>query len=138
MASTELSLHVKGLKSLQSSLRKASGEAGRDLKLGLKVLGKGVLADAKAGAPVGPRPRSSGAPPLLGSLRLSVTAKGVSVYSNAAHAYVQDRGGRIGNGAIIARASASGYMTKAVQSNQTKIAAGLERLLDDLERKIHT
>ncbi len=138
MALTDDSVRVKGLRELQSSMRKAGGEAARDLKRDLRTLGKTVLADAKSNAPVGPRPKRSSTKPLAASLRISVNQRGVSVYSNAEHAYVQDRGGRVGKGAVITRASASGYMTKAVADARPRVNRELEQILDRLDAGIHT
>lgn len=131
---SDATIEVKGLKPLQSSLRKAEGD--KRFKKSLRELGKSVLTDARANAPVGPRPKSSKTPALAGSLKVSVTAKGVSVYSNAAHAYVQDRGGKLGKGAILPRASASGYLTKAVNSNQARVRIEVNKLLAKLERDL--
>ena len=119
-------------------MRKAGQGADKELKKRLRGLGKTVLVAAKSNAPVGPRPKRSSTPPLAGSLRVSVSSVGVSIYSNAAHAYVQDRGGKVGRGAIIQRGNASGYMTKAVATNSARINQELERLLDEIAAEIHT
>jgi hypothetical protein len=130
---------VHGLRELQSSLRRAEGDADKQLKRGLRDIGNVVLADARAFAPIGPRPRRSNTRPLAGSLRVAVNAKGVSVYSMQAHAYVQNSGGKVGrHGQVIKRASASGYMTRAVSQNQAKLNRELEQLLDRIESMIHT
>lgn len=131
-------LIVRGLQPLQSSLKKAEGDIGPKLKLGMKTLGRGVLHDAQSNAPVGPRPKRSKSSALAGSLKVSVTTSGVSIYSNAPHAYVQDRGGKVGGGAIVPRASASGYMTKAVSMNRAKIALTVDKLLTEVQNEIHT
>lgn len=129
---------VRGLQPLRSSMRKAGLTAAIELTAGMRVIGQHVRDDAQAGAPVGPRPKRAHSGPLAASLRVSVTQRGVSVYSNEPHAFVQDRGGRVGHGAIITRARASGYMSKAVSSNQVLVTAALDALLDNVERTIHS
>lgn len=138
MAFADDSVRVKGLRELQSSLRKAEGDTDKMLKRDLRKLGNTVKDDAKANAPVGPRPKRSNTPPLAGSLRVSVTNRGVSIFSAAAHAYVQDRGGKVGRGAVIPRSSASGYLTKAAAQNRVRIDTELRQLVDRIADEIHT
>lgn len=71
-------------------------------------------------------------PKLAGSIRIGQTTSALSVYSNAPHARVQDEGGRVGHGAVITRASASAYMTKAVQQSQGDVEKALGGLGDDI------
>ena len=94
---TSQTLVVKGWQPLQASLKKAAGDTDKRLRVELRTLAKGVLVDARTHAPTGPRPKTADTPPLAGSLKVTVTNAGVSVYSNAKHAYVQDRGGKVGH-----------------------------------------
>lgn len=135
---TDSSVHLKGLRELQRSMRKAADGAGPEFRKELKGLGGAVLGRARSNAPVGPRPKRSSTRPLAASLRIAVNAKGVSIYSNEPHAYVQDRGGRVGKGAIITRARASGYLTRAVRDGKPETTAAIERLLDKLDSQIKT
>lgn len=123
-------LVVEGLVPLQKALKRAEGSADKELRKSIREAVKPVLSAARANAPVGPRPKRSNTPQLKGSIRLSVTTRGASVYSNAAHAYVQDRGGIVGRGAIIPRARASAYMTRAVAENRPETKRRLENVLD--------
>ncbi|MDP2712096.1 MAG: hypothetical protein Q8O56_12845 [Solirubrobacteraceae bacterium] len=135
---SENTLVVRGLRPLQASMRRADRDALRDLRRDLRELGNSVRDGARSNAPVGPRPKRSATPPLAGSLRVSVTDKGVSVYSNAAHAYVQDRGGRVGRGAIITRARASGYLSRAVAGVDVQMTRKLNDVLDRIDSTITT
>lgn len=132
--SGEDAIIVSGIPELRRALKAAGDGADKRLRADLKQIGEGVLKVAKANAPVGPRPKRSSTRPLRESLRIAVNAKGVSVYSNELHAAVQDVGGRVGNGAIVPRARASHYMTKAVKDSAADTTKALERLLDSLER----
>lgn len=129
---------VRGLDELRKGLKAAGDGADKRLRADLKEIGTGVLKDARANAPVGPRPKRSSTKPLAQSLRIAVNAKGVSVYSNELHAYIQDSGGRVGKGAVVTRARASHYMTDAVRDSKPKTTAALDRLLSSLERQITT
>lgn len=126
-------LVVEGLVPLQKALKRAEGNADKHLQRKLREAAKPVLESARSYAPTGPRPKRAKSPILKSSLRISVTQRGVSVYSNAPHAYVQDRGGRVGRyGQVIRRASASGYMTRAVNVNRSGTRERLESVLESL------
>lgn len=127
---------VEGLAPLQRALKKAEGDAGKELKASLKAIGEEVVKPrAERYAPVGPRPKRSDSPPLAESIRVAAAGVGVSVYSSAPHAAVQDSGGRVGRdrATVLTRENASQYMTRAVRDSQADISQRLEGLLDALE-----
>lgn len=132
-----VALAVEGLAPLQRALRNVDKATAKELKEGLKDIGKGVQRKAKENAPEGPRPKRSDAPKLKGSIRVSATTRGVSVYSNAPHAYVQDRGGRVGRNraTILQRGNVSAYMTKAQRSEQPHVSRRLQGLLDSIGKE---
>lgn len=112
---------------MQKAFKRVEGDVGPDTRKALKAIAVPVQARAKANAPV-----LTGA--LQKSIKISATNKRLSVYSNVPYAGIQDRGGRVGNKAVISRASASGYMTKAVQQGRAEVEAALVALGRDIEQ----
>lgn len=97
------------------------------MRRSLREIAEPVRARARANVKHKTGRRGAGSP-LEPSIRIGVTARAVSVYSNKPHAAVQDLGGRVGQGALITRASASAYMTKAVQESGADVETSLEHL----------
>lgn len=127
-------LAVEGLVPLMRALKRAEGDAAKELRKAIRAAVKPVHDAAKAKAPVGPRPKRSKTKPLKQSVRMSTTQTGASIYSMEEHAYVQDRGGQVGRNrsTLLPRARASGYMTRAVRENRAATSKRLEGVLDSL------
>lgn len=127
-ASGEFAVSVDGLRETQAALKKLDADAARELRAELKAAGKEVEGDARGNV----RSRSG---KLAGSIKTSVTAKGVSVYSNLVYARVQDQGGKVGrnHATLLARGSVSQYMKRAGDTAEPKVTRRLERMLDRLD-----
>lgn len=128
-------LAVSGLSELQRALKRVESEVGKDLKAGLRAIGKGVASDAARN--VQNKTGRHGKGPRLGpSINTSVSAVGASIYSNAPHSIVQDVGGRVGRGraTLLARASVSKYMTRAVADSKDEVEREIGKVLDKVER----
>lgn len=128
------SIQVEGLAALQRALRRTGTGTDRLVKTRLRQLANRVRDRARASVEH-KTGRSGDQPPLAGSLKTSVTQKGASVYSDALHAGVQERGGRVGHGAVIPRASASAYMTKALAKSQADTEKELLAIGSSIERE---
>lgn len=124
MARDVVDVSVPGLAAFRRDLRKLDAEADKELRTGLKDGGGKVLAEARAAAP-----RRSGA--LAKSLKLSVTARRVSIYSNLPYAPVVHWGGTIkprGVPITFARTEfISGAAERGADQLVADIAAGVER-----------
>lgn len=125
---------VSGLSGLNRALKKAEGDIDKDLRNELREIANVVRDDARSRAPEGDG-RSGKPGRLRSSIRSSVVVRGASLYSNSPYALVQDQGGTVGYGAVITRARASGYMSKAVQFAQPMVSRRLEGVLDHLGRE---
>lgn len=134
-AMTDAAVRVQGLPELQRAFRRIGGDLPKATRKTLRAIAKPVQEKAKANVQhkTG-RHGGASVPHLASSIRIGVTSRSVSVYSNAPHALVQDQGGRVGHGAVITRASASAYMTKAVQESQPEVENALGNLGDDIAR----
>ena len=128
-ANAGLSVQVRGLAELQRTFKRIGGDLPRNTRKALKEIADPIRAKAQANIQHKTGRHSKDGPL---KVRISVTQKGVSVYSNEVYARIQDQGGRVGHGAIITRASASRYMTKAVQQSKGDV----ERALNDLGNRI--
>lgn len=115
------------------ALKRAEGDVGKDLRRELRKIANEVRDQARDNAPVGDG-RSGSPGRLKRSIRTSIRQSGVSVFSDAEYAYVQDRGGKVGRGhqTLLARGAVSAYMTRAVRSTQPIVTARLQGVLDDL------
>lgn len=132
---TKSAIAVRGLTELQRAFRQAEGNASKYLRAELREIAKGVARDAK-GNVTHKTGRHSKGPRLKGSIRVSVTARSASVYSNAAHALVQDVGGQVGRNraTLLKRAEVSQYMLKATHNAGPHIERQVEQMLDRLGR----
>jgi HK97 gp10 family phage protein len=128
-ANAGLSVQVRGLAELQRTFKRIGGDLPRNTRKALKEIADPIRAKAQANIQHKTGRHSKDGPL---KVRISTTQKGVSVYSNEVYARIQDQGGRVGHGAIITRASASRYMTKAVQQSKGDV----ERALNDLGNRI--
>ena len=120
---TSSAVRIEGLAELQRAFKRIDGNLGKDTRKVLREIAVPVQQRAKALAPV-----LTGA--LRSSIKIGATTRALSVYSNAPHALVQDRGGRVGKGAVIQRARASAYMTRAVQEGRANVEHQLGELGD--------
>ena len=111
------------------------GDLASDLRAELKAVAEPVRAKAKANVQHKTGRHGQERTRLADTIKVSATQRAVSVYSSSPYAAVQDVGGRVGHGALISRASASHYMTKAVQDSQHDTEAALDRLGQTIERK---
>ncbi len=127
--SAEYAVAVDGLKEAQAALRKVSADAIAGVRRDLREAGKEVAGDARENVT---HPRTGA---LAKGVKVSVTARGVSVFNNAPHALVQDVGGKVGRGksTVLARSTVSRYMTRAQRGGAAKVAARVDRLLDRIE-----
>lgn len=126
----ESAVAVEGLAGLQRALRRVEGSARRDLLRELRAIAKTVRDAAKAN--VSHRSGRHGQGPTIeDSLRISVRQAGVSVYTDAPHARVQDQGGQVGrdHATLLKRAEVSQYMTRAVRDEQPRMSQRLQGLL---------
>lgn len=125
-------VHVRGLASMQRAFRQVEGDLSKTLRKELREAAKPIAAKAQSNVPHKTGRHGKDGPI---KVRVGVTQKAVSIYSNAPHSAVQDMGGRVGHGAVITRASASAYMSKAVKSSRADIEAGLERVGRTIEQE---
>ena len=127
-----IGVRTEGLSELRRALRRISSDLDKDTRSALRRVAEPIRGRAQANVQ-----HKTGRHGQDGPIRVrtSVTTRGVSLYANAPHAAVQDFGGRVGHGAIITRASASHYMTKAVAESHPVIEAGLNSLGDEIGRK---
>jgi hypothetical protein len=130
-----LALAVQGLAPLQRALKRSAGDVDKFTKRELKDIGNAVRDRARAKVQHKTGRHGESGIRLAPSIKTSVTQRGVSVYSNAPHAAVQDRGGRVGHGAIIQRARASAYMTKAVKDSRGTVEESLVQLGSKIEQE---
>jgi hypothetical protein len=126
---------VEGFAALQRVLKQIESGAHPELKKRLKVIGDHVAKTAR-GNVSHKTGRHFGSPRIESSIKVSVTARGASVYSTAPHGGVQNVGGRVGRShlTVIKRAEVSGYMTKAVQSDREFVQHETEALVQWLLR----
>ena len=127
MANQTMSVQVRGLAELQRTFRKIGGDLPKNTRKALREIAKPVQKKAQ-GNIQHTTGRHGGDGPI--KVKIGVAQKAVSVYANAPHSRVQDEGGRVGHGAIITRASASAYMTKAVKQSQEDVERALSGLGD--------
>ena len=129
---TDNAVIVRGLAPLQRAFRKTEGDLAPDLRKRLTELAKPVRDKAQANIQ-----HKTGRHSKDGPLRvkIGVAQRGVSVYSNEPYARIQDQGGRVGHGAVITRASASQYMTKAVREARADTEAALQQIGQDIENE---
>lgn len=129
-------VQVKGLRELQRAFRRIGGDLPKATDRALREIASPVRALAisniehKTGRHGDPK-----LPHLAETIRIGRSAKALSVYSNLIYSRIQDEGGRVGHGAIITRASASAYMTKAEQESRPAVEAALGHLGDRIERE---
>ena len=128
-ARTGLAVQVRGLAELQRTFKRIGGDLPKNTRKALKEIAEPVRAKAQ-GNVQHKTGRHGGDGPI--KVKISATQKAVSVYANAPHSRIQDEGGRVGHGAIITRASASRYMTKAVQQSKGDVEKALEGLGDTI------
>lgn len=121
----DYALAVEGLGDLRRALKRVDAEADKAVRRELKEIGDAVRDRAARNVEHKTGRHNPGQKHLEHTLKTSVTRNAVTVFSNAPHAGVQDRGGRVGHGAIIHRARASGYMTKAVSQSKRDTEAAL-------------
>lgn len=128
---------IEGLTALQRAFRRISKDAAKDLRRELRTIARGVAVVARRNVPhkTG-RHGGPDVPYLEKTIRTSVTLTGASVYSDAPHAYVQDRGGQVGrdHATLLKRADVSHYMTNAVRDSRGDVERRLGRLMDELGR----
>lgn len=125
--STGLAVQVRGLAALQRTFRKIGGDLPKNTRKALKEIAEPVRSKAQANIQHKTGRHSKDGPL---KVRISASQRAVSVYANEPYAAVQDQGGRVGHGAIITRASASAYMTKAVQQSKGDVERALGHLGD--------
>lgn len=132
----EYTLAVEGLGELRRALRRVDREADKALKRDLRQIGNNVRDRARAN--ISHRTGRHGDPTLprlASTIRVGVKARALTVFSDQPYARVQDQGGRVGRGAVIPRARASAYMTRAVQQSRSTVEQQVERLGDTIERE---
>lgn len=123
---------VEGLGPMIRVLARAEHELAPQLRDRLKRgVGGIVLPVARGYAPV-----VSGR--LRGSLKVSVTQRGASIYSASVYGGAQNYGAwkRDGRGPHIPRDRASHYMTRAVQTTRPRVEQEVLGLLDWLKREL--
>lgn len=127
-----LAVRTEGLTELRRAFRRISGDLDKDTREALRRIARPIRDDAQGNVQ-----HKTGRHGQDGPIRVKVgvTQRSVSIYANAPHAAVQDFGGRVGHGAIITRASASHYMTKAVREGRDTIERGMDSLGDEIGRK---
>lgn len=129
-------VQVKGLKELQRAFRRIGGDLPKATRRALREIAEPVRAKAmaniehKTGRHGDPK-----LPHLASTIRIGASQRALSVYSNLIYSRIQDEGGRVGHGAIITRASASAYMTRAEQESRPIVEKALGNLGDHIERE---
>lgn len=133
-----VSVEVRGLKEVQRAFRRIGGDLPRITRKALRDIAEPVrvLARANIEHKTG-RHGDPNLPPLERSIRIGARAAALSVYSNQVYAGIQERGGRVGHGAIVHRARASAYMSKAVIESRPATIRALEQLGDTIEREFN-
>lgn len=113
-----------------------------ELQARLRLLGEKIAKDAPGfvthySGHRGPYPKEPDNPRLGESVRVNVTTRAASIYSTAMHGGVQNVGGQVGRGrsALIERAKASHWMSKAVSTNYAFLQMEIEGLLDWVVRE---
>lgn len=126
-ARKDLAVQVRGLAELQKAFKRIGGDLSKNTRKALKEIAEPVRSKAQANIQ-----HKTGRHSKDGPLRVKVgaTQRAVSVYATAPYARVQDSGGHVGHGAIITRANASAYMTKAVKEGQPVVEKALGELGD--------
>lgn len=129
------SIAVEGLRELQQALKRADSRLGPDLKRGLARIATVVRREA-VGNITNRTGRHGSEGRLEGGLRISMTQRSVSVYSNLEHSRVQDQGGQVGRhrATLLKRSDVSQYMTKAVRDSSQEVEKQVDELLDQLGR----
>lgn len=126
-------LHVRGLAQLQKALRDVEGDVGPDLRKRLREVAEPARSRAMANVQHKTGRHGQEKKHLADTIKVGVTQRAVSIYSTSPYAAVQDIGGHVGHGAVIERAKASHYMTKAVQIKEAE--AALQAAGRDIEQK---
>lgn len=130
----EEAIHIDGLAELQRALKRGPGNADKELRRGLREAAKPVRTKARSYVTNETGRHGQSGIRLAPSIRIGVTARGASVYSMAPHAAAQDLGARLGNNAILRRADASRYMSRAVQDSQADTSRRMQGVLDSVGR----
>ena len=108
-------------------MRLIEGDLPRQVRKRIRNIGKLVAEQAATNAPV----RSG---ELKGSIKVSLSAKGASVYSTSPYGGAQNVGAwSQGRGPHISRASASRYMNKAVEEKRAEVAREMEAVMQWVE-----
>lgn len=113
-------LEIKGLREFRRDVRRLDSDADKELRKELKAAGDTVLRGADV-------PTRSGA--LKRSLRISVTAKGVSIYSNLPQAPVLHWGGEISPRGVPIRFPRTEFLSGALDR-------GADRLVEDISDSV--
>lgn len=120
---------VDGFEQLYRALRRIEGGISPELRSRLRAIGQIVREQASDNAP-----RQSGA--LAGSIKVSVTQKGASVYSTSEYGGTQNVGGWVkGRGPHVSRANASRYMSRAVDETRGEVKDEMDELVKWLLRE---
>lgn len=117
-------IKIEGLAEFRRDLRKLDREADKELRGNIRAGAEKVLREAQADAP-----RRSGA--LARSLKISVTAKRASIYSNLPYAPVVHWGGTIKPRGVEIRFKRTEFISGAAERGADRlaedIAQGVER-----------
>jgi hypothetical protein len=130
-------VHMNGFTGLNRALQRIDGGRANfgleyELQRRLRTVGETV---AKAAPQYVTHNTGPGTGVLEGSVKVSVTTKTASVYSNSVYGGAQEYGagpkaGWAAQGPHIQRANASKWMTKAVESQKAFVAVEMDSLLD--------
>lgn len=117
-------VRVEGLRDFRRDLKRLDGEADKELRQNIRDGAEKVLTRARAAAP-----HRSGA--LSRSLKISVTARKASIYSNLPYAPVVHWGGEIKPKGVAIRFPRTEFASRAAEEGADQlvqdIAAGVER-----------
>jgi hypothetical protein len=114
----EVQIETQGLREFRRDLKRMEPAIDKELRADIKAAAARVLAQAKADAP-----KQTGA--LSDSLRVSLTARGASIYSRLPYAPVVHWGGTIEPRGAPITFRATEFISRAIE-------AGADRLLDDI------
>jgi phage gpG-like protein len=120
----DVDIRVDGLREFRRDLKRLDNEADKELQRGIRDGAQKVLTAARAAVP-----RQSGA--LARSLKISVTARKASIYSNLPYAPVVHWGGEIKPRGVPIRFPRTEFASKAAEQGADQL---VEDIADGVER----
>lgn len=126
------SITLDGYTELQKALADVDPVLKKQLTKSLKEAGTLVATDAEHNVSHRTGRHGGDGQELEKSIKVSSTSGGVSLWSGALHAGVQDQGGQVGRGhaTTLKRSDVSQYMTRAVDSKTPRVEEMIQEAVD--------